>query len=65
MLVALASWSESDVVVDLTVDLEALGLGADPRAYAPAVEGLQSGGEVDLAAVSVPARMGMFLVLDD
>jgi len=63
VLIALASWSESDEMVSLSVDLAALGLGSHPQAYAPTVEGLQAGGEVDLSAVSVPAGMGLFLVV--
>jgi hypothetical protein len=63
VLIALASWSETDEVVDLEVDFEALGFGDGIRAFAPSVEGLQGGGEVDLSAVVVPAGMGVFLVL--
>jgi hypothetical protein len=33
------------------------------RAYAPAVEGLQPGGEVDLSAVRVPAGQGLFVLV--
>jgi len=63
VLIALASWSEENEVIDLQVDLEALGLEGDVRAVAPSVDGLQEGGEVDLSAVEVPAGMGLFLVL--
>ena len=63
VLIALASWSETDEVIDLTVDLVALGLAGEIRAYAPAVEGLQEPTEVDLSAVEVPAGMGVFLRL--
>ncbi|MGW8281683.1 MAG: glycoside hydrolase domain-containing protein [Gemmatimonadota bacterium] len=63
VLIALGSWAESDEVVDLSVDLEALGLGPDIRAFAPAVEGLQAEAEVDLSAVRVPAGQGLFLVV--
>jgi len=61
VLIALASWSDADEVVDLTVDMEALGLGEGVRAFAPSVAGLQAGGEVDLSAVVVPAGMGLFV----
>ena len=62
-LVALASWSESDEVVDLSADLEALGLGTAVTAFAPSVEGLQPGGDVDLSAVSVPAGQGLWVLI--
>jgi hypothetical protein len=73
-LIALASWSEEDEIVSLEVDWEVLGVQEDPgpggsspptgvRAYAPAVELLQTEGEVDLSALSVPAGMGLWVVL--
>ena len=72
-LIALASWSDEDQVVELSVDWAALGLseevGSDtlqaftPRASAPLVEGLQAGGAVDLSAVQVPAGQGLFVLL--
>jgi hypothetical protein len=65
VLIALASWSEEDEVVDLTVDLSALGLEGGFRAYAPAVEGLQAAAELDLSAVPIPAGQGLFVVVDD
>jgi hypothetical protein len=64
VLIALASWFGTDEVVELSVDFEALGLGADIRAYAPAVEGLQAEAEVDLSAVRVPAGQGLFVVVE-
>jgi hypothetical protein len=60
-LIALASWSEADEVLDLSVDLEALGLGDEVSAWAPAVAGLQDEARVDLSAVRVPAGMGLFV----
>jgi len=63
-LIALASWSEQDEIVNLSVDLEALGLGDEVRAYTPAVEGLQAGGEVELSAVRVPGGMGLWVVVE-
>lgn len=63
VLVALASWSESDQVVALQLDREALGLGAAVEAVAPAVEGLQEGGVVDPSAVRVPAGAGLWVVV--
>jgi hypothetical protein len=63
ILIALASWSDTDEVVQLSVDLEALGLGPDVSARAPAVEGLQAEAEVDLSAVRVPAGQGLFVVV--
>jgi hypothetical protein len=63
VLIALASWSETDEVIDLTVDLEALGLEEGVRAHSPSVEGLQEASEVDLSAVQVPAGLGVFLLI--
>ncbi|NNM05679.1 MAG: hypothetical protein HKO65_11385 [Gemmatimonadetes bacterium] len=34
------------------------------RAYAPSVEGIQAGGEIDLSAVTVPAGQGLFVVIE-
>ncbi len=65
VLIALASWSETDEVIDLKVDFEAIGLENEVRAYAPSVGGLQEATEVDLSAVEVPAEMGVFLLLGD
>jgi hypothetical protein len=62
-LLALASWSETDETVSLSVDWEGLGLVSRTRAYAPAVEGLQAEAEVDLSAVTVPADQGLFLLV--
>ena len=64
VLIALASWSATDEVVELSVDIEALGLGPDIRAWTPAVEGLQAKAEVDLSAVRVPAGQGLFVVVE-
>jgi len=66
VLIVLGSWSDADEVIDLTLDLDALGLEQPLRAWAPAVEGLQEGAELDhldLRAVPVPARQGLFLRL--
>jgi len=65
VLIALASWSETDEVIDLTVDLEALGLEEGVRAHSPSVEGLQEASDVNLSAVKVGAGMGIFLMLGD
>jgi len=62
-LIALASWSDADEVVDLAVDFAALRLSADVSARAPAVEGLQESGDVDLGAVRVPAGQGLWIVV--
>mgnify|MGYP001556080444 FL=1 len=64
VLITLASWSGTDRVVELSLDLDALGLGPDVRAWAPAVEGLQAETEVELSAVRVPAGQGLFLILE-
>ncbi len=62
-LIALASWSDNEEIVRLTVDPAALSLGRGWRAAAPAVEGLQSATEVDLSAVRIPANQGLFIVV--
>ena len=62
-LIALASWSDEDEIIRVTVDRAALGAGSDWRAVAPAVEGLQSAAEVDLSAVRVPANQGLFILI--
>jgi hypothetical protein len=64
VLIALASWSERDQVVDLVLHRDALGLGPDLVGRAPAVEGLQDGGPVDLSAVRVPAGKGLWVVVE-
>jgi hypothetical protein len=48
-------------VVNLTLDLDALGLEQPLRAWAPAVEGLQDAAEIELGAVPVPAGQGLFV----
>ncbi|MDH5589254.1 MAG: DUF6067 family protein [Gemmatimonadota bacterium] len=64
-LIALASWSDADEVVSLDVDWDALGVSPASAARAPAVEGLQEGGEVDLSALRVPAGMGVWVVVGE
>jgi hypothetical protein len=64
LLIALASWSERNETVSLTVDSEYVaGLG-DLTARAPEVEGLQAATEVDLNAVQVPANQGLFVFVN-
>jgi len=65
VLIALASWSDSDQQVRLSLDQEALGLGAETAARAPGVDGLQEADDVDLSAVSVPAGQGLWIVVED
>jgi hypothetical protein len=62
VLIALASWSDKDEVVDLTVDYAALGLESDVIAQAAEVAGLQQGRAVDLSAVQIPAGQGLWIV---
>jgi hypothetical protein len=62
-LIALASWSDEDEIVRLSVDPTVLGNSADWRIVAPAVEGLQSAAEVDLASVRIPANQGLFILM--
>jgi hypothetical protein len=63
LLIALASWSEQDEVVSLTLDQGMLSGVDNPMAVAPDVAGLQVGGEVDLSRVEVPANMGLFVLV--
>ncbi len=63
VLIALASWSERVETVSLAIDEAALDLTADWSAVAPAVDGLQTYGEIDLSAVHVPANQGLFIVV--
>jgi len=62
-LIVLGSWSDEDEVVNVTLDLETLGIAGPVRAWAPAVEGLQESAELDPAAVPVPAGQGLFVRL--
>jgi len=62
-LIALASWSEDDQVIDLSVDFSALGLSPDVSVRAPEVLGLQEAATVELAALRVPAGQGLWIVL--
>jgi hypothetical protein len=63
VLIALGSWSDVDEVVNLTLDLQALGLPQGVTARAPEVVGLQAAGDVDLSAVRVPADQGLWILL--
>jgi hypothetical protein len=63
VLIVLGSWSEEDEVIDLRLDLDALGLEQPLRAWTPAVEGLQDAAELDLGALRVPTGQGLFLRL--
>jgi hypothetical protein len=63
LLIALASWSEQDETVSLTVDATASSGRNTAGASAPAVEGLQAGGEVDLSSLLVPANQGLFVLI--
>jgi hypothetical protein len=58
VLIALASWSDDDEVVSLTIDPNMVPLGA---AHAPFVEGLQEESPIDLSSVPVPANRGLFV----
>jgi hypothetical protein len=63
VLIALASWSEKDEIVRLTVDPTVLDSASGWRALAPAVEGLQYEAEIDLSAVPIPANLGLFILV--
>jgi regulator of protease activity HflC (stomatin/prohibitin superfamily) len=61
-LIVLASWSNRDEIVRLTMDAAQMGRSSGGRVSAPAVEGLQPGAEqIDPGAVVVPANRGLFL----
>lgn len=62
ILIALASWAKEDVQVALNLNLSALGVTGPLQWSAPAVEGLQTGGVVNPAAVVVPAGQGLFVI---
>lgn len=64
VLVALASWSEEDETVSVTLDDGTLSGTEGARAYAPAVEGLQTAAEIDLSRVVVPANQGLFVIVE-
>jgi hypothetical protein len=63
LLIALASWSDEDEIVSLTLDPSTLGEFTGNPVYAPAVEGLQAAASVDLSRVPVPANQGLFLLV--
>ncbi|HET9065660.1 MAG TPA: glycoside hydrolase domain-containing protein [Gemmatimonadales bacterium] len=64
ILVAIGSWSDQDETIALRLDpVLTKGWGA-MRATAPAVAGLQPGGAVDLSRVVVPAKQGLFVVIE-
>lgn len=64
ILVAIGSWSDRDETVTLRLDPALTkGWGA-MQATAPAVAGLQPGGTVDLSRVVVPAKQGLFVVIE-
>jgi len=63
LLIALASWSDRDETVRLTLDTEALDGFAVTSASAPAVAGLQAAAELDLSNVRVPANQGLFVLV--
>jgi hypothetical protein len=64
LLVALASWSERDEDVRLTLATGTLGDMLELRAHAPAVAGLQEAAEVDVSRVRVPANQGLFVLVE-
>ena len=64
ILIALASWSDQDETVRLTLSDDVIPGGlAGARAFSPAVDGLQSEGELDLSSVRVPANQGLFILV--
>ncbi|MFC1640185.1 glycoside hydrolase domain-containing protein, partial [Gemmatimonadota bacterium] len=63
LLIALASWSDQDETVNLTVDPSTLSGASAMSAHAPEVEGLQAAADVDLSRVVVPANQGLFVLV--
>ena len=63
LLIALASWSDRDETVSLTLNQETLDGFVVSNAMAPAVDGLQAAAAVDLSRVVVPANMGLYLLV--
>lgn len=66
LMIALASWSDTDEVVSLDVDWARLGLPDGPRTWStPTVAGLQDAMDgLDPAAIVVPADRGLFLLVE-
>jgi hypothetical protein len=65
VLIALASWSDQEEVISLDLDLRALGLSGQLAFSAPAVDGLQTGEDLDPAAVRVPAGQGLYVLVTE
>ena len=63
LLIALASWSDQDENVSLTINPERLDGFVGTSAQVPSVDGLQSAAEVDLSRVVVPANMGLYVLV--
>ncbi len=63
---SLGTGQEPEVDPDTAVAEGSVVGGGEPtfRAYAPVVEGIQEGGEVDLAAVPVRAGQGLYVVVE-
>ena len=65
VLIALASWSNSDEIVDLVIDWDQLIIDESSAVVTVAqVDGLQSYERVTGTSVQVPANMGLFLILE-
>ncbi len=63
LFIALASWSGRDETVSLSVDEAVMEHFNSATAFAPSVEGLQVGGDVELSNVLVPANQGLFVIV--
>ena len=62
-MIALASWAESDVKIDLTIDWSKLGLAADKvKITAPAIDQFQTEGNYP-EGKSIPIQKGKGLIL--
>ena len=63
VLIALASWSDQDLQIDLTLNMERLGLDSGFSFEVPTVEGLQDAHQYGAdESVTVPANMGLYLI---
>jgi hypothetical protein len=63
-LIVIGSWSAAEATIKLSMDLKAMGFTGPVRVHAPAVEGLQKAAEIDPAAVVIPAKQGLYLLVE-
>jgi hypothetical protein len=63
-LIAIGSWSATESTINLRMNLKAMGFTGAVRVRAPAVEGLQPAAEIDPSAVVIPAKQGLYLLVE-